>query len=1213
MKLSAQKVIALGIFLMVLFPVWAHAGMALTDSGTGINRVVTVESSGQFRLVLDAAHNWGLSSWYDLVNDPSASLNLAKNPTSYIPEHEQGALFNQCINPNDLIGHIISAKNVYPSTARSMTIIENTSSRVVLENSYSPMITTAQNTDIVFTDRYYIYPDGKIYINHKLHSNVAQVLGSNPAWRNSIIGLGDPTNTTSVILPDTAGWIRATDTQNPYNWSGTTAKYLFAYWDSTNSGGYNNWTKASIMIVPKAGNPLQGIQGHHEWQGFKRWYYGVDSTINLSAGQDIIQEYMIQLGTQGSSVLPNITSSTVAGPIANAYISNPTPPAGSGGGDTQLPSVPTGLVSSNVTASTATISWSASTDNVAVTGYRVYRDGSLLSTTTSTSYADSGLSAATTYAYTVAAYDAAGNASSQSSTLTVTTSTLPIQSGGGGGTLKTGIMEYSTNTGATRSWIDSRFTYTIGGSVAPTGPQWMFYYDIYGIGRSTVNTLKAWAASNGYTYEDIFLHAKTNYTHAFVNPAYSQMDQFDVFEGSHGVMTYNGSTYTDRTSTAYSGSVTWSDINYIGYEEPFDIIKITRSAGAGITGVWEYWNGSTWATLTVTDGTSAFTTSGNVTFSPPSAWARTIVNGSRSKYFVRYRITAHTTYPTTTAIKGDNWLNASGANCRGWDATSGSIVNTGELKYNPTPPATALARFPYQARITFWASNNAAFNPGNIQSGVRTAAAFAAYQINTMVTSSGYNGIMCDDGEKDPTSDGIAPSNTDFGTGNWTTALVSRYQDIVTYVHNLNPAAKVGINAQNQQLVKKGDWNLAEYHTFNWKTNDIRGIPTTDSSVNMNYDNYLPANNANRVVAVMIYQDTEDLVPTNNPVATWDRGNRGPIVALSKHYIAANDYTYFSYYTRGGYFYPETDEVYLKSAPTTAIHQATATIPTASSVQRWATWFPAMGVDIGIPDTSGYNGGAYSLTWKSGTDVGGGNGVWRRDYTKAIVLHRPASWDTTATQYNTYSSSIALGGTYYPLNADGTTGTGVTTIALRTGEGAILMKAPISGNQPPPNDTTAPVASITSPANGATVNGAVTISAAASDNVAVTKVEFYENGVPIFVSNVAPYNYNWNSALVADGSCTLTVKAYDAADNVGQSSVTTIVSNLSDTMAPYTISDALLALQITVGIVIPTAAEQVRTDVAPVANGKSAPDGKVGIDDALAILSDVVGTQKLVL
>lgn len=90
--------------------------------------------------------------------------------------------------------------------------------------------------------------------------------------------------------------------------------------------------------------------------------------------------------------------------------------------DTTAPSVPQGVTATSSSASSATIIWTASTDNVAVTGYEVYRDGTKVGTTATTSYTDTGLAASTTYTYTVKAYDAAGNLSAASGAATATTS-----------------------------------------------------------------------------------------------------------------------------------------------------------------------------------------------------------------------------------------------------------------------------------------------------------------------------------------------------------------------------------------------------------------------------------------------------------------------------------------------------------------------------------------------------------------------------------------------------------------------------------------------------------------------------------------------------------------------------------------------------------------------------------------------------------------------
>ena len=79
--------------------------------------------------------------------------------------------------------------------------------------------------------------------------------------------------------------------------------------------------------------------------------------------------------------------------------------------DGQAPTQPGGLTASALTSSSIRLTWGASTDNTAVTGYRIYRGGSLVTTVTSLTYTDTGLSPSTAYAYEVKAIDAAGNAS----------------------------------------------------------------------------------------------------------------------------------------------------------------------------------------------------------------------------------------------------------------------------------------------------------------------------------------------------------------------------------------------------------------------------------------------------------------------------------------------------------------------------------------------------------------------------------------------------------------------------------------------------------------------------------------------------------------------------------------------------------------------------------------------------------------------------------
>jgi hypothetical protein len=89
--------------------------------------------------------------------------------------------------------------------------------------------------------------------------------------------------------------------------------------------------------------------------------------------------------------------------------------------DNQAPTVPTGLTASAISSSQVSLAWTTSTDNIKVAGYAIYRNGSQIGTTSSSTFDDRGVSANTTYTYTVAAYDPAGNTSVESTPASVTT------------------------------------------------------------------------------------------------------------------------------------------------------------------------------------------------------------------------------------------------------------------------------------------------------------------------------------------------------------------------------------------------------------------------------------------------------------------------------------------------------------------------------------------------------------------------------------------------------------------------------------------------------------------------------------------------------------------------------------------------------------------------------------------------------------------------
>ena len=96
---------------------------------------------------------------------------------------------------------------------------------------------------------------------------------------------------------------------------------------------------------------------------------------------------------------------------------------GGGGSDTQAPSAPSNLQATGTTTSSITLAWNASSDNVGVTGYDIYRGSTLAGYVSGStlSYTDTGLSANTTYTYQIKAKDAAGNVSAASAAASATT------------------------------------------------------------------------------------------------------------------------------------------------------------------------------------------------------------------------------------------------------------------------------------------------------------------------------------------------------------------------------------------------------------------------------------------------------------------------------------------------------------------------------------------------------------------------------------------------------------------------------------------------------------------------------------------------------------------------------------------------------------------------------------------------------------------------
>jgi chitodextrinase len=275
------------------------------------------------------------------------------------------------------------------------------------------------------------------------------------------------------------------------------------------------------------------------------------------------------------AVAVNVTTSKLLLEFAglNAQIGELAVFGSSSASDTQAPTVPANLASSAITSNSVNLSWSASTDNVGVTGYEVYKNGTLLSTVTTTSTSVTGLTASTAYTFKVRAKDAANNFSAYSANLSVTTTAASDTQAP---TTPTNLASPSkTSTSVNLSWTAST------DNVAVTG------YEVYKNGTlfSTVTTTTA--SVTGLT-------ASTAYI--FKVRAKDAANNFSAYTSDLSVTT---SASVDTQAPTVPTGLTSSNVSSSG-------VNLSWSASTdnvGVTGYEVYKNGSLLSTVTTTSTT----------------------------------------------------------------------------------------------------------------------------------------------------------------------------------------------------------------------------------------------------------------------------------------------------------------------------------------------------------------------------------------------------------------------------------------------------------------------------------------------------------------------------------------------------------------------------------------------------------------------------------
>ena len=209
---------------------------------------------------------------------------------------------------------------------------------------------------------------------------------------------------------------------------------------SGNNGGYGNFTTTVTNVIQGVAYTLTirpGWSGSARSEGYRVWIdYNRNGSFNetgelvysraKTTASSVSGTFTIPLAAVTGSVrmrvsmkyngLSNSCDAGFAGEVEDYTLNIMAPFI-----DVDAPVAPSGLSASSVTHNSVSLNWNTSADNIGVSGYRIYVNGSLHSTVSTNAAVVSGLSPSTTYGFYVTAFDAAGNTSAASNTVSVTT------------------------------------------------------------------------------------------------------------------------------------------------------------------------------------------------------------------------------------------------------------------------------------------------------------------------------------------------------------------------------------------------------------------------------------------------------------------------------------------------------------------------------------------------------------------------------------------------------------------------------------------------------------------------------------------------------------------------------------------------------------------------------------------------------------------------
>lgn len=628
-----------------------------------------------------------------------------------------------------------------------------------------------------------------------------------------------------------------------------------------------------------------------------------------------------------------------------------------------------------------------------------------------------------TYTLTVRAFDAAGNVASQDITLTVVNpnkdplptpnvprhySYIRIAQLAYSGTPITGAFEQGLLRNSVDLVIPNPGYLDEIQATSPGTPQ-LIYSNVSNLYQGLLTDWLNYADRAGASRELAFYHVTRATPFTGASPSSQPVTWFwGVYQSAAG------GPATDVTSAARGGrnfSVQFGGAGTstaVGYLEKFREMNVTlaRAAAAGWSGTWEYatdvdasGNPTAWKALTLNqDGTSALRTSGRITFDPPKDWVPSaMASGGVRLYYVRFRVTSGTADAGAQlfTVFGRDYVNANGQQAGTIPAFDYAADRDGDGYLNDAEYATRKAgldaRFVYESRLfyPYYGQMRYVTNPSS--SAVRHWA--ADYHARLLNASPLADGLFMDN----------ATGKLPFG-GSGVLEPTATFSDdsgaLMDAVSRAIAPRWVLANTAGGPTTADGivAGSAASFEEFL-----IRPMTATWSQVG----------DAAALAARRLNTAGSPLLVIDSSAAGGSRTDgRTQLAALSYYYLLADpDRTFLMFF--GG------------------------DSPSSSWTEHWS---PAVNVNVGAPAgamrvlATGSDPANAALTYQ----------VFARDYANALVLYKPLSYAVgvgTGTTADATATTHQLGGTYRAVNSNGTLGPAVTSITLRNGEGAILVKA----------------------------------------------------------------------------------------------------------------------------------------------------------------------------